>query len=324
MSEPVLLIGVGFMGRAYAEVLRDVGRPVIVIGRSLAGVSAFEEATGLQAETGGLSAWLERGVEIPRSAIVCVTTSEAAGVSKALLAAGVKRILIEKPGGVTPEDISDLALFAEARGAEVLIGYNRRFYASVLETERRIAAEGGVTSFHFEFTERERDATSGKFSHSVQQHWVLANSSHVIDLAFFLGGEPKRLSAEITGAGLLDWHPSGAQFVGSGISDSGALFSYCANWTSGGRWGVEIMTRESRLILRPLEQLYVQRRGTFAVEPVAIQDKIEACFKPGLHRQTIAFLNRAEEHRFISVADQARRAAGIYAAMSGEKRATVA
>lgn len=316
MNDAVLLVGVGFMGRAYGAVLKELGRPAIVVGRSPQGVADFEAATGLPAQAGGVEAWLKGADAIPSSAIVCVTTDEAPATCAALMAAGVERILLEKPGGTSAHALRLLAEAAEAARADVMVGYNRRFYASVLEAERRIAAEGGVTSLHFEFTERERDATLGKFSDEVRAHWVLANSSHVIDLAFFLGGEPDRLSAEVSGG--LDWHPSAACFAGSGRTVTGALFSYCANWTSGGRWGVEVMTRESRLILRPLEALQVQRRGSFQLEPVDIADDLDARFKPGLYRQTVAFLAGEQPQRFIGIGEQARRAQEIYAVISGQ------
>jgi predicted dehydrogenase len=316
MSEPVLLLGLGFMGRAYAEILRELGRPIIPVGRSVQGAEEFTRANGVAARAGGLEQWLASGEPIPREAIVCVTTDHAGPAAQALMKAGVKRILLEKPGSATYAELTQLAEQARTTSSEVLVAYNRRFYASVLEAERRIAAEGGLTSFHFEFTERERDATSGKFSPTVQQHWALANSTHVIDLAFFLGGEPVRLNVEV--AGQLDWHPGGAQFAGSGATASRAIFSYCANWTSGGRWGVELMTRESRLILRPLEQLQVQRRGTFVIEPVTLDVEIETRFKPGLYRQTRAFLEGIDSHRLVPIAEQARRASQIYGRMSGE------
>lgn len=315
MTGRVLLVGVGFMGRSYGAVLRELRSDVIAVGRSTAGIEEFERVTGIEAHPGGVSQWLQRADALPDSAIVCVGNDEVTETCHSLLSAGVRRLLIEKPGGGSPADIVALAAAASAVKAEVLVGYNRRFYVSVLHAEKRIASEGGVTAVHFEFTERERDATLGKFSSEVRRHWVLANSSHVIDLAFYLGGDPVRISTEVAGA--LDWHPSAAQFAGSGRTGKGALFSYFANWSSGGRWGVEVMTLESRLILRPLELLSVQRRGSFQVEGVAIDDELETRFKPGLYRQVVAFLEGTEKHRFISIGEQARRASGLYSKIAG-------
>jgi predicted dehydrogenase len=303
------------MGRAYADVLRALGIAATAVGRSKSGTEEFARTTGMTAIAGGIEAWRQRG-ESAAAAIVCVSLEESAAVLRALLAAGVRRILVEKPGATTPAELADLALAVAQARAQVLLAYNRRFYASVLEAQRRAAAEGGVISFHFEFTERERDATSGKFGRVAQAHWALANSSHVIDLAFHLGGEPESLQANIADA--LDWHPAGAIYTGSGMSRSGAAFSYCANWLSAGRWGVELMTRESRLILKPLEQLQVQKRGSFAVENVELDLAHERDLKPGLFRQVAAFM-AADDSRFITLADQASRAAGWLAGITGEK-----
>ena len=78
----------------------------------------------------------------------------------------------------------------------------------------------------------------------------------MVDLAFNLGGIPKELSSFT--AGSLDWHPSAAVFSGAGISENGAPFNYRANWESAGRWGVEVLTKEHKLILRPMEKLQIQ------------------------------------------------------------------
>ena len=50
-----------------------------------------------------------------------------------------------------------------------------------------IAEDGGVTSFHFEFTEWSHQIQHLQKAPGVMDHWVLGNSSHVLDLAFHLG-----------------------------------------------------------------------------------------------------------------------------------------
>jgi hypothetical protein len=57
---------------------------------------------------------------------------ELAGVAELLLEHGVGRILVEKPGALDRQDISRAAALARAKGAEVLIAYDRRFYAATL------------------------------------------------------------------------------------------------------------------------------------------------------------------------------------------------
>jgi predicted dehydrogenase len=317
MNDQVLLVGVGFMGKAYAPVLRSLGAAVQAVGRSKAGAASFQAETGLPCVAGGLEGWRAAGSAVPRNALVCVSVEETPAVVKALAAIGVQRMLVEKPGAASADQLQALCDDPALSNSEVFIAYNRRYYASVAEARKRIEAEGGVDSFHFEFTERERDANPAKFGESVRRHWALANSSHVIDLAFHLGGEPSRLSSEVSGS--LDWHPGGARFSGSGVSNRGALFTYMANWTSGGRWAVEVMTRESRLILRPLEQLFVQQRGSFEVKQIELADELDKRHKPGLYRQIEAFVHGGDgAAHLLSLRQQAHHAARYYGPMAGE------
>ena len=65
----------------------------------------------------------------------------------------MKKILLEKPGAVNEGQLIELEQLAMSKGAEIYLAYNRRFFSSVLEAQKRIQEEGGVTSFHFEFTE---------------------------------------------------------------------------------------------------------------------------------------------------------------------------
>jgi predicted dehydrogenase len=185
--------------------------------------------------------------------------------------------------------------------AEVFIAYNRRFYAATLHAQRIICADGGVTSCHFEFTEWGHEIETLVKGPGVKERWFLANSTHVVDLAFHLAGCPRQLSTYR--GGTLPWHASAAVFAGAGVSDRGALLSYQANWNAPGRWGVEVLTRASRLIFRPMESLQLMRRGSVRIDPVDINDSLDKQFKPGLYEQTRRFLDGSTEG-FCTLAEQ--------------------
>jgi predicted dehydrogenase len=219
---------------------------------------------------------------------VATGVSELAEVTRLLLDAGVRRLLVEKPAAVTAAEVLALADRAEKAGADVRIAYNRRFLASVRRGREMIAEDGGVLSFTFEFTEWSHQIEALPHAETVKHNWLLANSSHVIDLAFFLGGAPVALDARV--AGRLSWHPAGAAFVGAGASESGALFSYHANWAGPGRWGVEVVTARRRLIYRPLEKLQFVRQASVKIEEEPLDDADDKQYKPGLLRQMRAFL----------------------------------
>ena len=116
----------------------------------------------------------------------------------------------------------------------------------------------------------------------------MANSTHVVDTAFFLGGYPATLSSFQSGS--LSWHPRASTFSGAGITERGALFSYHANWEAPGRWSVELLTRKHRLYLKPMESLQIQEIGSVALNPVEIDNQLDIQFKPGFYLQTKAFI----------------------------------
>ena len=67
------------------------------------------------------------------------------------------------------------------------------------------------------------------------------------------------------------------------------------------------MTNKHRFILKPLEKLQLQKLGSVAVEEVAIDDKLDKDFKPGLFLQTQSFLQN-DFTRFINIHQQAENA----------------
>jgi len=286
----VLLVGAGPMARAYAKVLNALRASWIAVGRGAGSAETFAKETGVTPMTRGLAGYLRsnsgRQAEM---AIVALPISQLAAATKDLAKAGVQRVLVEKPAGVTVSEIGDVAETAGRTGCDIFVGYNRRFYSSVDAARALIAADGGVSSFHFEFTEL-ADRILGTISdRAVLNNWLLANSSHVVDLAFNLCGAPATMSGAVGGS--LDWHPSGAVFAGHGRTQSGALFTWHADWTSAGRWGVDVRTARRRLILQPLETLSVQEKGSLTIAPCVIADELDHRFKPGLFRQVEAFLS---------------------------------
>ena len=303
-NKEVLLIGAGSMAVSHALTLKEMNIKLIVIGRGEESAKEFQEKTDLKVITGGIDKWLSEYKEYPEYAIVAASGTQLGNVSRSLIKKGVKNILLEKPGGINNNDIKSVAESAEEYNANVLLGYNRRFYASTLKAKEIIQKDGGVTSFYFEFTEWPHTIIPLKNDPEEKKRWILHNSSHVIDLAFYLGGEPKKMRS--FSRGQFDWHPDGTIFTGAGVSKSGALFSYHSNWDAPGRWGVEILTQKHRLFFRPMEKLHIQQLRNVAIEELKIDDNLDIKFKPGLFCQIKAFLE-GNISNFINIHQQASR-----------------
>jgi len=311
--EEMWLVGTGTIAIEYAKVLDDMGVRYIAIGRGKSNVDKFITVTNHKAVEGGLENFLKLNPDIPSYAIVTVNVESLSSTASILLKYGIKNILLEKPGVCDPSEIYELVQLTQQMNANVLLAYNRRFYASTLKALEIIKEDGGVTSFVFEFTEWAHKISPIFDGGNRFQYWFLANSSHVVDLAFYLGGKPVELCSFTSGT--LDWHPKGAVFSGAGKSNKGALFSYHANWKSPGRWFVEICTNKHRLYFKPMETLQIQENGSVTLNPVLIDDELDKRFKPGLYLQVKSFLEN-DFSRFYTIDEQQHMIENYYLKMS--------
>jgi len=308
----IWIVGASAMAAEYAKVLQGLNQDFVVIGRGEKSAKSFAETTGINPFVGGLDQYLLKNPSIPTHVIAAVGVEQLCATAQSLLAYGVKNILLEKPGGVDIKEMDNTAKMADKVDANVFIAYNRRFYSSVLKAEEIIKEDGGVTSFNFEFTEWSHAIHPDHRPVELFNNWLLANSTHVIDTAFFLGGEPIEMSCYKSGENCIEWHPSGSIYSGAGVTKSGALFSYQANWQAPGRWAIEILTRKHRLYFKPMESLQIQNIGSVKVDPVEIDDVLDRDYKAGFYLQTQAFLE-GDNDRFCTLSKQLEHINGVYA-----------
>lgn len=288
INKTVWLIGAGGMALEYAKVLQAMEITPIVIGRGNKSAATFQEKTGLNVIAGGLESFLEGHPPAPDSVIITVNVVDLAKTAAKVLNYCQPDILLEKPGAITTADIE---LLQSCKGTENLfIAYNRRVFASTQAVKRMLEEDGGPVSCTFEFTEwgHRIEQVLERKNPEEMKHWLVANSTHVIDLAFYLAGSPVKLDATVSGS--LPWHPSGAAFCGSGLTDRGATFAYHANWKAPGRWWVEVMSEKRRFRMCPLETAQVQNKGSTTWEDVLLEDQKDQDFKPGLYDMTLSFL----------------------------------
>lgn len=313
----VFLIGAGPMAALHADVLAAMDVEVTIVATSATRAEPLAKKHGMAFYDKGLQGAL---TDLPRpdAAIVALPVNKLAQAGCALAKAGVPRILLEKPGALNADELNAVEDAAQASGAEVFIAYNRRFFTSVMEARRRIAAAERVLSVNFEFCENV-DVISGlPTPDEIKQAWVIANSSHVIDLAFHLCGQPTKWHHETHGS--LPWHTAGADFRGMGETEAGAQFSYFADWRGPGRWGLEIVLPHERLILRPMEALEVMARGSFSAQPVTLEGDLDQRFKPGLYAQTEGFLAPQVSPVLVTLAQQRQAMDQVYQPMAGYSR----
>jgi len=314
----IWIVGAGPMAALHAKVLQAMDTaPVTIVATSETRAKPLAQNHNMAFFAGGLEQALA-DLPTPDAAIVALPVDKLAGAAQALVQAGVKKVLVEKPGCLTAAELALVVTAADRHDSFVAIAYNRRFFASVIEARKRIAAAERILSVNFEFCEDARRIEALPTPTPIKKKWVLANSSHVIDLAFHLCGWPQSMTNSVTGH--LDWHPAGADFRGMGVTQQDAQFSYYADWRGPGRWGVEIVLPQERLILRPMEELTVMPRGSFQSTVVEIDNQIDRDFKPGLYRQTEAFLAQQLDPVLVTARQQLYAITDVYAPMANYDR----
>ena len=313
MNSKLWLIGCGGMSVDYAKVLNALNCNFEVIGRGETSALAFQEKVSKEVIQGGLDAFIATKPKAPELAIVSVGVEQLATTTIALLNLGVKKILVEKPAGLNLDEIAEVNRLSEQQGAEIFVAYNRRFFSAVKAAQQIIEEDGGVESFNFELTEWGHVVRKIKKAEGVLENWFLANTTHVVDLAFFLGGKPTKLSSFTSGG--TDWHSRSSNFCGAGLTHTGALFCYNGNWSAPGRWSVEVLTSKHRLILRPMEQLQLQKIVSVEIDYVDINDALDIKYKPGLFDQVEKFVS-AQYEGLCSIKEQLEMVA-YYEQMAG-------
>ncbi len=254
------------MAEQYCVALTEMGiKDVCVVSRSEKSSKVCCDKYGYQPHYGGYEKCL---LELGKFDLVIVATPvhELKPAAMQAVECGNKNILVEKPASLYSSELFEWAEQSDDRNARIRIAYNRLVYPNLWKLKALVQSEGGITSCRYTFTEMVHTINFNNNQTDVYERWGIANSLHVISMTHDLIGLPKEMQPYRFGK--LDWHSSGGRFVGAGVTEENIPFSYHADWSSAGRWGIEIMTPQNAYFLIPLEQLYRCKKGTFDWEQV--------------------------------------------------------
>jgi predicted dehydrogenase len=130
----VIVIGTGSMAGEYVKVLNSMGVPFSVFGRSSRSIDTFQKKYAINPVFNDESTL--RKINFNNTvAIVAVGILDLADSCLRLIEAGCKRILVEKPGGLTLVELKEIQEKALEASANVKVGLNRRFYGSTYKNE---------------------------------------------------------------------------------------------------------------------------------------------------------------------------------------------
>ena len=287
----IWLIGLGKMSYEYAKVLSSLKLNFDTIARSKNKISKKYHKNIYY---NGLRDFLKKQNKPAEYAIIAVSVEELFNVSKILIQFGVKNILLEKPGSLTIKNLNLLLSKSKNYKTSIYIAYNRRYYQSIEQIKSLYLKNNNILSVDFNFTEI-KNRFLNKFPDEVLDNWLIVNSSHVLDLVFYLIGIPKKINCFTYVPNYYKKKPS--IFIGNGLSKKNIPFSYHSNWSSPGNWSISIMTNEYRIVLNPIEEIKIQKIGKFKIEDVNINKSIDKKFKPGLYNMVDDFIFKTKKSK---------------------------
>lgn len=234
--------------------------------------------------------------------IVAVPEIAANAVAKACFAEDWA-VLLEKPAGFDLADAQDIAAAAAKRPRPVLVGFNRRFYASTMTVRADLDSRDERRFIHIQDQQSFAEARRYNHPEPVVQKFMYANSIHVIDLIPALGrGEIVDVKP------VMPWKGEATEIVLAHIAfESGDSALYEGLWQGPGPWACSVSTPSRRWVMQPLERASFQNAGERKQNPVE-PDRADSDFKAGFLRQAEAVLARlrGEPSKAVDIAESLR------------------
>jgi predicted dehydrogenase len=293
------LIGSGLMAEEYVKVLICLGIDFNVVSTNSERIEYFKHTYNIDAHCADVRVFNSLSSEF---VINCVDIPSLFDINLFLLNKKIKNILSEKPVAF---DLTQLQALSSFKKSNFVLALNRRFYNSTIEVQKILKQDGGPRTCSFQFNERTIDwyhpySTPGRIENIKPLH---SQSVHLIDLVFYLIGHPVELSTFKNGSHFRDYY-----FSGSGVTESGCLFSYSSDWSAPGSWTIDVTSKNYRIKLEPIESIKVYTYSTadranstngmtdhiISVNEPSIYDEISKKnkLKHGLLLQTEMFLNQ--------------------------------
>ncbi|MFX0204494.1 MAG: Gfo/Idh/MocA family protein [Candidatus Hodarchaeota archaeon] len=291
-NKSVIIIGAGSIAEAYAQALSEMKiQDVIILSRSKQKVVQLCQKYDFKPLSDGFEQHLP-SLAIVDLIIIATPIKLLVPATRLAIESGQTNILVEKPVSLSIHEV--LSLNEIIDNQKIGVGYNRLLYPNFQKLKEMVEEDGGITSCQYTFTEWPHLFDFSKHPAEVFRRWGIANCLHPISMAHELIGLPREISSYQFGE--LDWHPSGSIFVGCGITDADIPFSYHANWSSAGRWGIEVMTEKNAYRLIPLEDLYICKRGSIEWEKVPFRVAYPNT-KPGIAEEIAVMLQAGNERK---------------------------
>ena len=292
LSDPelsVAIIGAGSMGKEYAKVLQNLNVNFKVYTNQnlnhiknfwtkdinqVIDFNNFEEIVNLKKNT---------------KIIICVSIENLFDTGLKIISSGFKSILIEKPVCFTIKQIDEIINLKNKFNSNIVIGYNRRFYNSVLKLKSYLAGESKILSSTFVLSENVKSWSGNWIDPSKLEgkYPLISQTSHMIDLLTFLMGNLNLSFLSKFG----DFNYNG-NVIFSGILEGGdkQKVNIYGDWTGSHKWKILIESEKKKYLLDPIEILKVYDKKTKTIKLISSLNSQHNNLKVGLLDEVKAFL----------------------------------
>lgn len=279
----IAFVGAGFMATEHARAFAALPGVEIVgfVGRSPEKVRTLAESHGAPVFDDIASLWAETRAD---AVVVAVPELSCRAVCEQVFEYPWTSLL-EKPVGRNLADAEHLLALAAEKQHRTFVALNRRSFAATRGALDTLAADDGPRFILVHDTQDTNVARSVGQPEAVIADWMFANSIHLVDYVRIFGrGEIEDVTVG------LPFDDAKPDSVSATIRfSSGDRAVYFGAWNKPGPWYVTAANGQTRIELRPLEQLGVQKLGERALA-IAEADPDDTNFKPGLLHQAREFL----------------------------------
>ncbi len=166
-------------------------------------------------------------------AVIIAAPAHLNGVcARALIVRGVST-LIEKPPGLSVEEVEDLHDTAKASGAKVMVAFNRRFNPLVRAAIREVKEYGPVHQVVAEFHKDIHDFTGDRrYSPRIMDLMLLESPIHAVDLLIHMADSRVAEVHSVVRRAASDYRDAHAALI---EFENGVLCQFTAAYTAGGR-----------------------------------------------------------------------------------------
>lgn len=207
-------------------------------------------------------------------------------------------ILVEKPVGVTFHNAQLILDNSIKYNSKVFVALNRRQYSSTLNAIDLLSSDSNKRVVTVNDQEDPILQLKSGMSPELAKNLMYTNSIHLIDyFSIFCRGEIENI--EITDR----WNGGMSNIVTANIKfDSGDIGLYVGLWDMPAPWLVSVGTKNVNILMKPLEQVHIQKYGSRKSEMLKISDN-DIVFKPGffVQAQNVLKAVKGEKHNLASL-----------------------